>query len=170
MPINADGVVNPGGKVFNRTYPGPWIEACWGDTLKITVKNNLKWNGTTIHWHGIRQLNTMEMDGVNGVTQCPIAPGDTYTYIFKALQYGTTWYHSHYSLQYADGVLGPMTIHGPSSDDYDEARDPILITDWNHRSAFADFQRELTGPTPKMNSVLLNGIGECAMTRISCSS
>ncbi|TAQ86576.1 hypothetical protein B7494_g5097 [Chlorociboria aeruginascens] len=162
-PINADGIINPDGKVFNNTYPGPWIEACWGDILNITVKNNLRWNGTTIHWHGIRQLNSMEMDGVNAVTQCPIAPGDTYTYTFRATQYGTTWYHSHYSLQYADGVAGPMTIHGPSSDNYDEARDPILITDWNHRSAFQDFQHELdgTGP-PRMNSVLLNGIGNFA--------
>ncbi len=59
-----------------------------------------------VHWHGIRQLGTVDADGVNGVTQCPIAPGETYTYRFKAVQYGHTWYHSHYSLQYPDGVAG----------------------------------------------------------------
>lgn len=48
------------------------------------------------------------MDGVNGITQCPIAPGDTFTYNWTALQYGSSWYHSHYSVQYADGALGPL--------------------------------------------------------------
>lgn len=86
MAINGDGVLNPDGKVFNQTYPGPWLKACWGDTIKVTIKNSLKYNGTTIHWHGIRQNGTMEMDGVNGVTQCPIAPQDNYTYVpFKLL-------------------------------------------------------------------------------------
>lgn len=50
----------------------------------------------------------MHMDGVNGLTQCPIAPGDSFTYTWKAMQYGSAWYHSHYSVQYADGALGPM--------------------------------------------------------------
>lgn len=43
-------------------------------------------NGTSIHWHGIRQWNTMQMDGVNGVTQCPIAPGDSFNYTWRAMQ------------------------------------------------------------------------------------
>ncbi|KAK7409407.1 hypothetical protein QQX98_008416 [Neonectria punicea] len=164
MTINGDGIDNREGKVFNQTYPGPWIQACWGDLIRITVKNKLQYNGTTIHWHGLRQNGTMEMDGVNGVTQCPIAPNDTFTYEFRALQYGTSWYHSHYSLQYADGLAGPITIHGPSSTEYDEGKDPILITDWNHRSAFQDWDRELTNiPTfPRMNSILINGIGNFA--------
>jgi len=161
MTLNADGVVNPDGKVFNQSYPGPWIKACWGDKVEIKIKNNLVCNGTSIHWHGIRQLGTVQMDGVNGVTQCPIAPGDSFKYNFRAMQYGSTWYHSHYSLQYADGLAGPLTIFGPSSDDYDEAIDPILISDWNHRSAFKDYNRELTQKPdiPKMNSVLINGLG-----------
>lgn len=79
-----------------------------GQTLNITVVNNLKENGTSIHWHGIRQNGTMDMDGVNGITQCAIAPGSSFTYSFKAVQYGTSWYHSHYSVQYADGLQGPL--------------------------------------------------------------
>lgn len=163
MSINGDGIVNPYGKVFNQQYPGPWIQACWGDTIEVTVTNHLQYNGTTIHWHGLRQLGVPEMDGVNAVSQCPIAPKDNYTYSFTATQYGTSWYHSHYSLQYADGLLGPITIFGPSSYDYDEAIDPILIADWGHRSAFQDWPKQLTGnPSyPKMNSVLLNGLGAC---------
>ncbi|KAK3367446.1 multicopper oxidase-domain-containing protein [Lasiosphaeria ovina] len=163
-PINADGIINPDGKLFNKTYPGPWIKACWGDEIHVTIKNNLQYNGTTVHMHGLRMWNVPEMDGVNGVTQCPIAPGDNFTYVFRATQYGTSWYHSHYSLQYADGMHGPITIFGPSSANYDEGRDPLLITDWSHRSAFKDWQRELVPrPTfPKMNSVLINGIGNFA--------
>lgn len=100
------------------------------------------------------------MDGVNGVTQCPIAIGDSFTYKFKATQYGTSWYHSHYSLQYADGLLGPMTIYGPSSANYDEAIKPILMTDWSHRSAFQDFYVEMTGNKPVMTSALMDGRGK----------
>lgn len=162
MTLQGDGYRNIYGKVFNQSYPGPWIKACWGDELEITVTNHLRYNGTTIHWHGIRQLHSMEMDGVNGVTQCPIAPGDTYTYRFKALQYGTSWYHSHYALQYGDGVLGPLTIFGPSSADYDEAIDPTLMTDNLHDSAFTEFHKEITpgqGP-PQMVNILLNGTGK----------
>lgn len=106
--INADGRNFTEAKKFNDTYPGPWIQACWGDTVNVTVINNMKHNGTSIHWHGIRQNQTSHMDGVNGVTQCPISPGDSYTYSFRAVQYGSSWYHSHYSVQYADGLVGPL--------------------------------------------------------------
>ncbi|KAN0068546.1 Multicopper oxidase domain containing protein [Elaphomyces granulatus] len=156
-----DGCKNDQCKVFNDVYPGPWIRACWGDDIEVTVTNHLDCNGTTIHWHGIRQLNTVENDGVNAVTQCPVAPGDSLTYKFKAMQYGTSWYHSHYSLQYADGMAGPLTIHGPSSANYDLSKEPILMTDWNQRSAFEDWSWTLEHNTrPNMTSILLNGKGK----------
>lgn len=106
--INADGIIFPEAKVFNQSFPGPWLQACWGDTVNITVINKLEYNGTSIHWHGIRQLLSNPADGVNGVTQCGIAPGDSFSYIWNATQYGSTWYHSHYSSQYADSVQGPI--------------------------------------------------------------
>ncbi|OCL10471.1 laccase-like multicopper oxidase [Glonium stellatum] len=135
--LNPDGIKVPWGLTFNGTYPGPRLRACWGDQLRITVSNTLSLNntnsnGTTIHWHGLRQWNTGWSDGVNGVTQCPIAPTDTFTYVFNATQYGTTWYHSHYSLQYANGLLAPLTIYGPSSKNYSEQKYPLIMTDWNH--------------------------------------
>ena len=56
--------------LINGTYPGPLIEADWGDLLNITVINHLSnHNGTSIHWHGIRQLNTVWQDGIAGVTR-----------------------------------------------------------------------------------------------------
>lgn len=56
-------------------------------------------------------------------------------------------------------IRGPMTIYGPSSANYDDAVRPILMTDWNHRSAFEDFYLELTKGPPNMSSILLNGTG-----------
>ena len=72
------------------------------------------------------------MDGANGITECPTAPGMTKTYKFKATQYGTSWYHSHYSVQYGDGIVGPMIIHGPSTENYDIDLGTLPITDWFH--------------------------------------
>lgn len=159
--INCDGMSRPdGGKVFNNQYPGPWIEACWGDTLEITVENHLKYNGTAAHWHGVRMLNAFEYDGVNAITQCAIAPGDSFTYKFRVTQYGTSWYHSHYSLQYADGLAGPITFHGPHSGDFDVALDPFLFGDWSHNSAFEDYGEELRRLPIKMRAVILNGAGK----------
>ncbi|KAL4918819.1 multicopper oxidase [Aspergillus aurantiobrunneus] len=159
---NWDGVDFHGAKMFNNTFPGPWIQ--------ITVKNELHYNGTAIHWHGLRQLNHSLMDGVPGVTQCPIAPEKTFTYRFNATQYGTSWYHSHYTLQYTDGLLGPLTIHGPTSDNWDFSRDPILLGDHIHASAFERYYQEQFGgrkgsgvaSPPKMQSILVNGRGSFA--------
>ncbi|KAK4227794.1 putative laccase [Podospora fimiseda] len=157
--ITADGYTFKGATVFNGSYPGPWIQACWGDTVRIHVTNKNPDRGTSIHWHGIRQLNSMHMDGVNGVTQCPIAPGSTFTYEWQVLQYGSSWYHSHYSEQYADGAVGPITLHGPSSGNFDEAADvPILMTDWRHGSMFD--KSEEGGDLQAIQGILLNGIGD----------
>lgn len=57
---------------INRSIPGPAIEANWGDEVVVHVTNLLEDNGTTIHFHGIRQLNNNVYDGVPGVTQSPI--------------------------------------------------------------------------------------------------
>jgi hypothetical protein len=65
-------------------------------------------------------------------------------------------------LLYADGLLGPVTIYGPTAAEFDEPKDPILISDWLHISAFMDFGKQLTGKNPfypKADSVLINGIG-----------
>ena len=53
------------------------------------------------------------------------------SYRFRADQYGTSWYHSHYSSQYAGGILGPMIIHGPGNYDYDIDLGPVFLQDCN---------------------------------------
>ncbi|ESZ98936.1 lcc1, laccase [Sclerotinia borealis F-4128] len=104
---------------FNGTIPGPQITANWGDDIIVHFTNKLTNNGTSIHWHGMRQLNNAQYDGVPGVTQCPIAPGGTLTYKFHADNYGSSWYHSHFILQYGDGLFGPLVINGPATANYD---------------------------------------------------
>lgn len=98
--------------LINGTFPGPLIEANWGDMINVTVDNQILDEGTSLHWHGFLQKETPWYDGVPSVQQCPIAPGQSFTYSFKADLYGTSWYHSHFSAQYADGLLGPMVVHG----------------------------------------------------------
>ncbi len=161
-----DGQHKTAGVTFNGSYPGPTIEACWGDRIVVHVTNKYVANGTTVHWHGIRQLGSNEMDGVNGVTQCPVPAGRTFTYSFRAMQYGHTWYHSHYSLQYPDGVAGPLVIHGPTSANWDIDVGPILVSDWVHDTAFTVFNCEAYGecggslaPPPKADSIVVNGRG-----------
>lgn len=50
--------------LYNGQFPGPLIRANWGDNLVVTVNNNLKSNGTGVHWHGVRMKSTCPMDGV----------------------------------------------------------------------------------------------------------
>lgn len=81
-------------------------------------------------------------------------------YKFKLTQYGVSWYHSHYSNQYGDGVAAPLLIHGPNSDNWDEELKPILVSDWLHKSAFEEFHKEIAGgPLPQADSILVNGKG-----------
>lgn len=94
---------------YNGQYPGPLIEAEVGDTIRVNLTNNLA-EGTTIHWHGIAVPN--EEDGVPGITQPIVEPGQTWTYEFKAELAATTMYHTHANTvrQMARGLLGPLVI------------------------------------------------------------
>lgn len=66
------------------------------------------------HWHGIFQHHSNSMDGTAFITQCPIASGDSFLYNFKVeKQAGTFWYHSHFNLQYCEGLRGPIVIYDP---------------------------------------------------------
>lgn len=124
--------------LVNGAFPGPVIEANWGDTIQVTVHNNISTTqeGVSIHWHGFLHHGKPWEDGVPAVTQCPIPPGKSFTYSFEAELYGTTWYHSHYSAQYAAGLFGPMVIYGPRTKPYDIDLGPILLSDWYHDEYF----------------------------------
>jgi len=127
------------------------------ETLIILAFADL--GSTSIHWHGVSQIDTNNMDGVNGVTECPLAPGQSKTYTFLATQYGTTWYHSHFSSQYGDGVLGPIIINGPASQNYDVDLGVLPVTDWYYTSAQQlDYRLAPTGNLPPVaDNGLING-------------
>ncbi|KAL4908522.1 hypothetical protein BDW74DRAFT_166169 [Aspergillus multicolor] len=160
MTASPDGISRPVVAV-NGTIPGPTIEADWGDELIIHIKNNLHetLNGSTIHWHGLWQRGTNEHDGVVSITQCPITPDHEYTYRFRAQQYGTTWYHSHISLQAWDGIIGPIVIHGPATANYDVDAGTIFLNDWTHRTMEELFWYAQTVGPPLLNNSLINGKG-----------
>ncbi|KAK0711770.1 multicopper oxidase-domain-containing protein [Lasiosphaeris hirsuta] len=132
--LGPDGVRKPA-MLINGQFPGPTIEADWGDYIQVTVYNDLKDNGTSIHWHGIRQFGESNQDGANGVTECPIPPGSSKIYDFHVTQYGTSWYHSHYSNQYGNGVVGSLIVHGPASADYDIDLGPYMMNDYYYETA-----------------------------------
>jgi len=94
---------------YNGTVPGPMIRVTEGDKVRIILKNELP-EPTTIHWHGIAVPNAM--DGIPGVTQEPILPGESFTYEFTASPAGTYMYHSHFEgdVQVAAGLYAPFII------------------------------------------------------------
>lgn len=153
--------------LINNQFPGPTITANWGDQIVVNVKNSLQNNGTGIHWHGIRQLNSMGSDGVGGLTECPIPPGASRTYSFQATQFGTSWYHSHHSSQYGMGVTGQIVINGPASSNYDIDLGPLPINDLYYGLAnnvnevtLHNLQQNL--PPPDGSNILVNGKGKSA--------
>ena len=157
-----DGHGNQPCLLVNGQYPGPTIYANWGDTLQITVKNSMQFNGTSMHWHGLRQLNSCGSDGVNGVTECPLAPGHSKTYTFLATQFGTSWYHSHHSSQYGLGVIGAIVINGPTTSNYDVDLGPFTINDWFYEDAWNANAQTLYAlgeqqPPPSADALLMNG-------------
>ncbi len=80
---------------IDGTVPGPVIHVTAGDHVIITVINHLP-QDTSMHWHGLTLPSSV--DGVPGVGQQPIKPGQTYTYdlgIIRDEDAGTHWYHSH---------------------------------------------------------------------------
>ncbi|KAK4184594.1 laccase lac5 [Podospora australis] len=161
------GVIAPDGYerdvlLVNGAFPGPLIEANWGDTIVVTVNNNITGpeEGTSIHWHGFLQQETPWEDGAPGISQCPVPPKKSYRYEFIASLYGSTWYHAHYSAQYAGGVVGPIVIHGPTQAKYDIDLGPVMLSDWYHEEYF-DLIKKMLAPkgSPRVlsDNNLING-------------
>jgi len=113
---------------YNGQVHGPTIEVVEGDRVRIYVTNRLA-AATTVHWHGV--LLPSGMDGVGGVSQRSIQPGETYVYEFTLRQHGTLMYHSHHDemTQMAMGMIGMIVVHPrdvPKEDRPD--RDFVLLS------------------------------------------
>ncbi|KAL9661680.1 hypothetical protein QQ045_026506 [Rhodiola kirilowii] len=156
---------------INGRTPGPTIVAQQGDTVVVELKNSLLTENVAIHWHGIRQIGTPWSDGTEGVTQCPILPGDTFVYRFVVDRAGSYLYHAHYGMQREAGLYGAIRVALPDGEqepyyyDYDRS---IILNDWYHNSAY----EQATGLSSKPfvwvgepQSLLIQGRG-----RFNCST
>lgn len=115
---------------YNGSSPGPTIEAIEGDRVRILVTNKLN-EPTSVHWHGIILPNGM--DGVAGLNQRAIPPGETFKYEFTLKQNGTFMYHSHSDemTQIGLGMEGFFIIHPRDGDDPPIDRDfAIFLHEW----------------------------------------
>jgi FtsP/CotA-like multicopper oxidase with cupredoxin domain len=115
---------------YNGQCHGPTIEVVEGDRVRFLVTNKLP-ERTSVHWHGILLPNGM--DGVSGLVQPHIEPGETYAYEFTLRHYGTHMYHPHSDemVQMAMGMMGFFIIHPKRPETPKIDRDfAIFLQEW----------------------------------------
>ncbi len=114
---------------YNGQYPGPLIQVPQGATITVNVTNRLDLP-TAVHWHGIRLDN--RFDGVPGLTQDPIAPGETFQYRIHFPDAGLYWYHPHHreDVQQDLGLYGSLRVDAPDPAWFGPAnREQVLMLD-----------------------------------------
>ena len=115
---------------YNGRVHGPTFECVEGDHVRIYVTNRLS-APTTLHWHGV--LVPSGMDGVGGVSQAAIQPGETFKYEFTLKQHGTFMYHSHHDemTQMQLGMMGLFIIHPRTPESNPPDRDyALMLSEW----------------------------------------
>src|SRR5258707_8204610 len=119
--VNLTGKGHPDTAVwtYSGTVPGPEFRVRQGNPVRVVVSNKLG-EDTTVHLHGIRLPNAM--DGVPGLTQPPIRPGESFNYEFTPPDAGTFWYHPHADSlqQLGRGLAGALIV---------EERDAVAVAD-----------------------------------------
>jgi FtsP/CotA-like multicopper oxidase with cupredoxin domain len=115
---------------FNGQIPGPELRVREGELVEVTLVNKLPHQPATIHWHGVDVPNGE--DGVAGVTQDAVQPGQSFTYRFRVEESGTRWYHSHQSAseQVHRGLFGPLVIEPANPKPVDQDI-PVLMHNWD---------------------------------------
>ena len=112
---------------YNGQIPGPQIRVQEGDIVRVALKNDLA-DATTIHWHGIPLSNPM--DGVPGITQPAVKPGETFTYEFEARPAGSFLYHSHAGYQLDQGLYGSLIIESSKPEEVYDREFSLVLEDW----------------------------------------
>ena len=144
---------------FDGRVPGPELRVRQGDLVEATLVNEDIDDGVTIHWHGVDVPNAE--DGVAGVTQDAVMPGERYVYRFRAEQVGTFWYHSHQvsSKQVRRGLYGAFVIEPRVKPRPGELDLVVLAHDFSGRTAFGlddGVQRRPTAPGTRVRLRLVN--------------
>jgi FtsP/CotA-like multicopper oxidase with cupredoxin domain len=146
---------------YNGQVPGPEIRAREGERLRVILKNSLG-EPTTIHWHGVDVPNPM--DGVPGVTQRAVQPGETFTYEFEARPAGTRWYHTHADehRQMDLGLAAPLIIEPADQEPMAYDRDVTLVLDdWatGTGTPVPDTDAGIAGGRGSMGGMMGGGMG-----------
>ena len=114
---------------FNGQYPGPLLHVPEAATVTVHFTNSIAWP-TTIHWHGLRLDNAS--DGVPGITQDPVQPGESFRYEVHFKDPGVYWYHPHHREDVLKdlGLYGNMLVESRHPDYYGPAdREEFLMVD-----------------------------------------
>ncbi|KAH0282534.1 iron transport multicopper oxidase FET3 precursor [Aureobasidium namibiae CBS 147.97] len=134
MNANPDGRRERPVMAVNGQWPPPIIRATVGDDLLVTVHNNPPNETTSLHFHGLHQEGSNQMDGPPHVVACPVPIGTSYTYRFRVKEAGTFWWHWHSNGQYMDGLRGALVISDPRSPYQDKCDSELVmsLSDWYH--------------------------------------
>ncbi|XP_064643110.1 uncharacterized protein LOC135497272 isoform X2 [Lineus longissimus] len=170
--ITADGY--PDSRLLylvNGSFPGPTLTVYPGQNITIYVFNHLMDSAISMHFHGIVQMGTPYSDGVGFVTQCPIQPGQSFSYNFKITQLsGTYWYHSHVGSQRTMGMYGALIIKNRPLPNMPEPEEYVMMLqdynhDWDSEMSYYKMVYGMYKGTKKFNtnfifqSGLINGLG-----------
>ncbi|MBA2391424.1 MAG: multicopper oxidase family protein [Ktedonobacteraceae bacterium] len=153
---------------YNGTSPGPTLHVRQGDLVVVHLINKLPVS-TAIHWHGIRVPNSA--DGVAGLTQDAVKPGQSYTYRFVAQDAGTYWYHPHqHSYEQAEkGLYGLVIIDPTTPPVHDDIDASLSVHEWT----FGDFRNfrhvELINGTARQQQIQASA-GQWVRLRIANTS
>ncbi len=113
---------------YNGAVPGPEIRLKRGETVRARLTNALS-DETTIHWHGVNLVNAM--DGVPGVTQEAVRPGELFEYEFRVPDAGSFMYHAHVGHQLDLGLYGPLIVTSDVDEPVPYDREyTVMIDDW----------------------------------------
>ena len=143
--------IAPGRRITAWTYdgkfPGTEIRVKEGERLRVALKNNLP-EGTSIHWHGIHQKGTNNMDGIPGLTQPPIPAGAAMIYDFTPNAPGTYFYHPHSGLQIERGLSAALIVEAKNETLAYDREYTLVVDDWLAGSPDLAFEQLKQGIAP----------------------
>jgi FtsP/CotA-like multicopper oxidase with cupredoxin domain len=112
---------------YNEQIPGPTLRFREGEKMRVYFTNNLD-EPSSVHWHGL--IVPYSMDGIGGLQQPPVMPGETFVYeITIPSTPGTFMYHAHMNdmEQVSMGLSGAFVIDPRDGGDGRYDQDHIML-------------------------------------------